>query len=204
LKISRTIAFVTCFFGILSPPVLADPVTIDFENLTDLEVLTTQFPGFVFSNAVGLTSGLFGGSLNELENPPHSGLKVIADQSGAMSIQFLTPITAFNGFFTYKVPLTVSAFDGIGNLLGSTSSHFSSNQGISGSPGSSPNELIALSFTQGISRLAITGSVTGNSFTLDDQTVDTAIPEPATLSLLLAGGLAGLFMRRLRRATPSA
>jgi hypothetical protein len=42
----------------------ADPVTIDFEGLTDSTAVTTQYSGLIFINATILTAGV---SLNEFE-----------------------------------------------------------------------------------------------------------------------------------------
>jgi hypothetical protein len=193
---------------ILSAPALAlaDSVVVDFEGLNDGEVLTTQFPGLEFSNTLALTSGFLGGSLNELENPPHSGVTVVTDDGGPISIRFLSPATTFGGFFTYGVPLVVTAFDQFGTQLGSASSLFSNNRALSGVAGSHPNELIALSFAQGISRIVITGDASGNSFVLDDLSanVTAAVPEPGTLGLVFAGGLAMLVLRRRYRTSGNA
>ena len=198
MNMKRAALFIPYLLLMLSSPALADPIVIDFESLRDREVVTTQFGSVVFSNTLALKSGFLGGSLNEFENPPHSGVTVITDDAGPMSIRFVTPITAFSGFFTYRVPLIVSAFGEIGNLLGSTNSLFSNNQALSGVLGASPNELITLRFGAGISRVVITGGPSGNSFTLDDLTTTNGIaviPEPGTLSLLFAGGLAFLLFR---------
>ena len=198
MNMKRAALFIPYLLLMLSSPAVADPIVIDFESLRDREVVTTQFGSVVFSNSLALKSGFLGGSLNEFENPPHSGVTVITDDAGPMSIRFVTPITAFSGFFTYRVPLIVSAFGEIGNLLGSTNSLFGNNQALSGVLGASPNELITLSFGQGISRVVITGAPSGNSFTLDDLRATNGvgvIPEPGTLSLLFAGGLAFLLFR---------
>ena len=198
MNMKRAALFIPYLLLMLSSPAVADPIVIDFESLRDREVVTTQFGSVVFSNSLALKSGFLGGSLNEFENPPHSGVTVITDDVGPMSIRFVTPITAFSGFFTYRVPLIVSAFGEIGNLLGSTNSLFGNNQALSGVLGASPNELITLSFGQGISRVVITGAPSGNSFTLDDLRATNGvgvIPEPGTLSLLFAGGLAFLLFR---------
>ena len=191
-------AVVFVFFALPLLEAPAAAATIDFETLSDRELLTTQFPGVLFSNAMALTSGFLGGSLNELENPPHSGVTVITDNLGLMTLEFLSPITSFSGFFTYRVPLIVSAFDQFGNLLGSRNSSFTNNQGLSGVQGSSPNELIAFNSGPGISRIVISGSSQGNSFTIDDvNTIGASpVPEPETLSLLFAGGLTVFALHR--------
>jgi hypothetical protein len=171
------------FFGI--SVVQAD--TITFEDLSDSTPVTTQYPGLVFQNATAITAGF---SLNQLEFPPWSGVNVVFDDAGAISIAFTVPITSFSGFFTYSVPITISAFDASDILLGSVSSAFSNNLALSGVAGSSPNEFLALTFTTGITLITITGDPLGSSFTLDDVTTDAVIPEPSAIALFLTGGLA--------------
>ena len=192
----RALLLFPCVMVALARPAAAD--AIDFEGLSDLETVTTQFPGLVFSNAVALTSGFLGGTLNEIENPPHSGVTVITDEGSPMSITFLTPVLQFSGFFTYNTALTITAFGGADTILGSVNSLFTNNQFLSGVPGSSTNELLTLAFSQGISRIVIAGSSSGSSFTLDDVTAS-PVPEPATLMLFfIAAGL--LLATRRRRA----
>ena len=117
-----------------------------------------------------------------------------------MTINFTIPTVSFDGYFTYDSRLTITAFDDKGNQVGSLSSQFTNNLLLSGIVGSRPNELLSLSSTTGISRIVI--SSTG-SIVLDDlkynTTVSAAVPEPATLSLLVGGGLL-LFGRRKKRA----
>src|SRR5947207_2203983 len=82
----------------------ASAATIDFEGFPDSTILTTQYPGLTFSNAMILTAGI---SLNEFELPPHSGVNVVSDNAGPMTLDFASPITSFSGYFTYLVPLTL-------------------------------------------------------------------------------------------------
>src|SRR5712672_727975 len=133
--------------------VLADPITIDFDGFADSDILTNQVAGLTFANAAVLTAGI---SLNEFEFPPLSGSNVAFDAGGAMTIAFASPIDAFSGHFTYLTPLTVTA-----------TSSFLSNLVLSGDAGSLPNELLALVFSGGISRVVIAGDPAGGSFTLD-------------------------------------
>ena len=189
----RALLLFPCMVWLHATPAAAD--TIDFEGLSDLEAVTTQFPGLVFSNALALTSGLLGGTLNEIENPPYSGVTVITDDGGPMSITFLAPVLEFSGFLTYNTTLTITAFDAADSVLGSLSSLFNNNQYLSGVPGSSPNELLALSFAQGISRIVIGGSSSGDSFTLDDVTTS-PVPEPGVLTLFLISAALLVGVRR--------
>src|ERR1035437_846057 len=99
---------VPLFAILLLCTVQADADLLDFESLTSLEVVTTQFPGLTFSNTITLTAGI---SLNELDFPPRSGVNVVSDDGGPISILFSTPMLSFSGYFTYIVPLSLEAFD---------------------------------------------------------------------------------------------
>jgi hypothetical protein len=174
---------------------------LDFEGSPDSTILTNQYPGVTFTNAIILTAGV---SLNEFEFPPLSGVNVASDNGGPMSITFATPVMSFAGYFTYLEPLTMSAFDAADDQVASASSLFSDNLAClagppcSGDPGSSPNELIQVSFTGGVSSVTITGDPAGGSFTLDDATYTTApvaIPE-ATNAFQISVGLGVLAIRK--------
>ena len=88
---------------------LADTVRFDLEGLSDSTPLTNQFPGFLFSDATTISSGI---SSDEFEFPPHSGANVIFDGSGTISIafSFVQPVVSFSGFFTYTTPQTLDAW----------------------------------------------------------------------------------------------
>lgn len=177
----------------------AAAVVIDFEGLLDGGLVDTQYAalGLTFGNATALTAGV---SLNEFENPPHSGQNVVFDDGGSMLISFATPVTGVSGYFTYASRLLFAAFDSMNAPVGLTMSMFSNNQSLSGEPGSLPNELLGISFAGGISSIVITGDLFGGSFTLDDLTFDRvpsrAVSEPTSLALLLALGLVALRRRR--------
>ena len=185
----------------VSPAMRADSIVLDFEGFADSTVLTDQYSGVTFSNAMILTAGI---SLNEFEFPPYSGTNVVSDNGGPMSLSFATPITTFGGYFTYAEPLTIDAFNSASSLVASTASLFSNNEAISGDPGSSPNEFLTVSFASGISTLAITGDPSGGSFALDNATLTTGTaiapePEGELLTTVGAGiilGLLGLSRRR--------
>jgi hypothetical protein len=85
--------------------------------------------------------------------------------------------------------------------LGQTLSAFSSNLALSGDPGSSPNELLALNFPAGISSVTIAGDPAGSSLVLDDLTYQPSsnnTPEPKSIFLFLTGAFA-LTAIRLKR-----
>lgn len=172
--------------------------TIDFEGFPDSTILTTQYPGLTFSNTIILTLAI---SLNEFEFPPESGVNVASDNNGPITIDFSTPITSFSGYFTYLEPLTLDGFDASDTEVASAVSEFSDNDALFGDPGSSPNELIDLSFAGGMSSVTITGDPLGGSFTMDDlsyTSATAAVPEPGSLPLIIAGA-AGVFTTRVRR-----
>jgi len=179
----------TCLLFVTFPLTgVASPTTIDFEGLTDGTLITTQYSGLTFSNAQILTAGL---SLNEFELPPHSGVNVVSDYTGPLTIVFATPVSSVSGYFTYDEALTLTAYDSSANVLGSVASAFSNNLALSGLAGSSPNELLQLSFSSGISELVIAGDPNGGSFALDDLTYSTGgvtnpTPEPGTMGLAAA------------------
>lgn len=169
---------------------------ITFEQFTDGEQLTNQIPGVLFSNTEVATAGI---SLNEFEFPPHSGKNVAFDNGGPITITFSSPISLFSGYFTYSVPLTLDGFASTNNLLAFADSKFSSNLGLSGVPGSHPNEFLDISSSLGIDEVTITGSPSGESFAMDDisfQPLASHVPEPLPMALLTLGlGLVGFLYR---------
>jgi hypothetical protein len=173
----------------------ANPIVIDFESFTDSTVLTSQISGLMFSNATVITAGI---TLNELEFPPHSGRNVVFDDGGPISISFQSTETIVGGYFTYTVPLTLQGFDARGNALPAVNSRFSNNDALFGQPGSQPNEFLEVQSSGGISRLVITGDISGTSFTMDDLTVQ-PVPEAPSLVPLLTVLLA-LIWHGLRRS----
>lgn len=201
---STPVLSTTVIVCLLASSLSAAPIILDFEDLSDLEPVTTQFPGLTFSNTIALTAGI---SLNEFEFPPRSGVNVVSDEGGPIEIAFAAPVLSFAGYFTYLVPITLTAFDALDTPIASASSLFGSNLACLagppcfGDPGSSPNELLEVSFAAGIAKVAIEGDNLGGSFVLDDAqyraSASTVIPEPSTLGLALTGiGLAALIRKR--------
>ena len=166
---------------------------IDFEGLSDSDIVTNQFPGLTFENTIVLTAGI---SLNEFEFPPKSGINVVFDNGGPIAISFDTPMFGVGAYFTYLTKLTLSFLDIDDNEVGKIESHFDTNLALSGDPGSVPNEFLNFSSAPGISKVVITGDPSGGSFTMDDLTL-TSVPEPATLILLGCGIIGIAFKKRL-------
>lgn len=169
--IALPFALIVLFY--LQTPAFSGSVTIDFEGLPDSTILTNQYPGLTFTNAIILSAGI---GLNEFELPPHSGTNVAFDNNGPISILFDTPVTSIGGYFTYVEPLTLLGFDASNTQVASAFSAFNSNDALFGDPGSSPNEFLSLTFASGISSVTITGDPGGGSFALDDLTYSTQMP----------------------------
>jgi hypothetical protein len=150
-------------------PALAQNSPVTFEGLLDNTILSNQYAGAAFGNAIILTTGI---TLNEFEFPPHAGSNVASDSSGPMTITFASPLRSFAGYFTYGVALTIQALDSSNAVIASVTSSHSNNEALSGATGSHPNELLQVSSTgTSIHAIVITGSAQGASFTVDDVTV---------------------------------
>ncbi len=187
---------VTAVLAFLNPLQHAKALTIGFEEFPDSTVLQSQYAWLTFANAIVLESGI---GLNEFEFPPHAGSRVAADDGGPFAIVLATPAQAFSGYFTYLQPLQIELLDADQNIVASASSAYFSNLAVSGSLGSSPNELITLVVTGGYSAVRITGAAQGSSFVVDDIVIS-VIPEPHSLALILAGGFAiAVAVRRRHR-----
>jgi len=177
----------------LQPEARAGTV-LDFEGFPDSTILTTQYAGLTFTNAIILSAGI---SLNEFEFPPYSGTSVVSDNGGPITIDFATPVLSFGGYFTYEDPLTLDAFDSGSNLVDSATSAFSSNDALFGDSGSSPNELLQVSVAGGISSVTITGDPLGGSFVMDNVTFQTSdVPEPGSVFQFLSAAVALFTLRR--------
>jgi len=191
LFIVWSLIFVT--MGVLN----ANASVIDFDALSDSDVVTNQFSGLTFSNAIVLTSGI---SLNEYEFPPYSGSNVISDDGGPITITFTNLMADVGAYFTYLTALDLSFYDNLDAVVGTASSVYSANMALSGDTGSLPNEYLHLNWNAGISKLVITGDLAGYSFTMDDLTmtpVTNSAPEPATIILLLCGLMGIAIKKRL-------
>jgi len=169
---------------------------LTFEGFADGDILTNQIPGLTFSAAQIVSAGI---SLNEFEFPPKSGVNAAVDLGGPLRVDFSVPVPLFSAYFSYSLPLTLQAFDASNNLLAVAVSAFGSNAALSGDPGSTPNELLLVAASD-IAYVTITGGDPGgSSFALDDVAIS-AVAEPSTLALLLAGSVL-LKSARRRRTT---
>jgi hypothetical protein len=189
LSVTQRLFFIFSLLFFSTTVARADVLT--FEDRSDSESVTTQYSNLVFSNATAIQAGI---SLNETSFPPRSGITVLLDDGGPMSISFTAPVSSISAYFTYSTQLTLVAFDVTNNPIATLTSAFNNNTADGGDPGSSPNEVVIFSFASGISRITITGSPTGESFVMDDLTftsVDATAPEPSTL-LLMSLGLSAL------------
>lgn len=204
LWIRRLMIFaVLLSFPVVPQLIYADTIVIHFDDLSDGASVTNQYPGFLFSNATVYVAGI---SLNEFDFPPYSRTNVVSNaiydqngdllSTGPMSINFSSLMSSVGGFFTYTVPLTITAFDLADNPVATATSAFLNNLGtFSTDP---PNDFIQVSYAPGISRITIQGLPTQDwpdVFTLDDAKFTTQqdarpVPEPGTLSLLFVGLLA--------------
>jgi hypothetical protein len=191
LRHSLGVVFLAACLSTLPAPAAAAPITIDFEDdgFFDLETVT-QIGEVTFSNTLLVTDPANGGSLNEVDFPPHSGFNVITEFGGPMTISFLNPVDTFGAFISHAADLTINFYGVGGGLLGAVSS---------ATPTLGSHELFATALT-GISFLTFTSAIGAGSFTLDDLSFNTVdgtepIPEPSTL-LLVGTGVAALVRRR--------
>jgi hypothetical protein len=166
--------------------------TIDFESLSDAEIIASQYSGLYFSNTKVFTSGV---SLNEAEFPPQSGTKVAIDIGGPITISFSKPVKNVTGRFTYNNQISLIGYDASHSAVATVTSTYSNNTKLSGVVGSTPNELITLDYLSGISFLEIKGNSSGGSLALDDFSYVEIIPpactytlQPAAQNLQFTGG----------------
>ena len=116
-----------------------------------------------------------------------------------MRIDFASPVLAVSGFFTYNTPLLLQAFDPSSVLLDTLLSMFSANTALTGDVGSLPNELLSLDGGN-IAYVTVLGNPLGGSFALDDLSVISAVPEPATWALIVAVAAVVTLLAPRRRA----
>ena len=153
----------------------ASTIFIDFEGLAEAQPPTAS--GVTFTNALVLTAPPVGQTIDAAIIPPHSGDSVAMDlvswdlnlpdpvSAGPMVLVFSTPVTTFSGWFTYSTGLTLTGFDGATLIAGPTRA--GSNLGS--------NEEISFTYNGGLTRIEILGSPNGNSFAVDDITLEEAV-----------------------------
>ncbi len=155
---------------VLLPAAAGNRITLDFDNLYDLEWVTDQFAhlGISFYGATVLGQG---GSLNYLGFPPHSGLNVLYDdpvESGRITVTFdqaiATNVTLVGVYVTGNRNVTMTAYDAADNVLG-----VDETGGDNHAPAGIPNKLLQLSTLQPIKKVVFfNGGERGNTFTIDD------------------------------------
>jgi hypothetical protein len=173
--------------------------TVTFEELSDSQVAGDFYSGVQFSNAVAHTAGI---SLNDAELPPHSGNTVVLNDLGPIQVDWASPVSDFQAFFTYAAHLTLE-FSLDGNTIGTETSAFDNNLALSGDPGSSANERISFAGHGLFDSVRIESD---GAYGLDDVSygaVAQATPEPNLAPVILAAFLfAPYFLRRIwRRST---
>ena len=176
----------------------ADTITIDFEGLGDYEGITTQYQSsdVVFTGATALVSGALGGTLNEIDFPPHSGDTVAFADLATLEVSFLRPVVRVVGYFTYSGgPVTLTGRVGGTDVASATSTNVAN----LGAPAA--NERIELADVTGFTSLFIAGAP-DLQLTLDDLEITfgdapaNPMPEP---SLTLLAGVALVAAARVRR-----
>jgi hypothetical protein len=196
-KIGRSFAIMLIFS--LVPFSDSEAFVIDFEDLPDLTPVTDQYSrlGVTFSGGTAVESGV---SLFELEYPPRSGSNALLIDAGPLTLNFSSPVGEFSACLTYVAPLTLTFYDSSGGQIATLHSLFSSNLGLSGDLGSSPNELFDFQSPYGISKLVFDTGPDDSSYVLDDVSAPcSSVPEPA-LSLLLGAGILSVCLFTRRRA----
>ena len=160
--------------------------TINFDGLPDSSVVGNTYAGqgVHVNHGVILVAGI---SLNEINFPPHSGTGVMSDDGSPIYISFDAPVDNVSAYFAYASLLTLTAFDGGGNTLGTLNSAL--NSFLDG------NQLISLGIS-GIVSLQISGQ-DPSSFILDDLTfqphVNGTTPDASSTLPLLALTMIALF-----------
>ncbi len=179
--------FLSVLLFVFAICVPAQAITIDFEDIPDLTSVGDFYASFGihFENALSLTAGF---SLNEFDYPPSSGDVAVGDDWAPIMLTFDNPAENIFANFTYASQLTFTAWDDIGNVIGTYVNPYFDNLGSS--------QQIGLAFT-GVHALQIAGEWDG-SYIMDDLnyefTQTAPVPEPATILLLSTGliGAAGL------------
>jgi hypothetical protein len=168
--------------------------TIDFEQYPEYTQITNQYAGqyATFTNALQLVAPYY----DYTDYPPHSGNGVITnDPNDPIQVNFAAApgylgVNTVTGWYTDPNGVTVSAYDGKGNLVGT----------FNGAPviGSNLKFSINAPVTGDISYITISD----NGGNPDNETVDDLkyqeVPEPGSLVIVCSGLLGGVGLLRLR------
>lgn len=194
---------------LFAAPQVSSAAVLTFEGLLDLEVVTNQFAAqnAVFTNATAGIIPSSGGTLNDVDFPPVSGVTAVSneidtdsdgipDDLGSIEIKFSSyPVESVSGYFTYGDfsftgdPLTLHAFGPLDPINPISTLTLIENIG-------SPT-LLSFSGIGPIASIFAFGGF-GSYFTLDDLDVgnrfvspgSTVVPEPSTFALLALGLIA--------------
>jgi hypothetical protein len=147
-----------------------NPITLDFEMLSDSMTVNNQFSniGVSFEGATVLGQGA---SLNYLQFPPHSGVNVIYDDrnfNGTITVRFDSNVThnvsKVGGYVTGNQNITLTAYDASNNVVG-----IDTTNGANNIPNGTPNILLEVASNTFITKATFSNnSGAGNTFTVDD------------------------------------
>jgi hypothetical protein len=167
----------------------AETFTIDFEQYPEFTQITNQYSGqyATFTNALQLVAPDY----DYFDYPPTSGSGVITnDPSDPIQVNFSAPFWSVWGWYADPNGVTVTAYDGVGDVLdtfdGTPAYGFDSEFYVASS---TPIAYVTISDVDGSS----------DSMTMDD--LSYATPEPGSFFLLGSGalGLVGMLRRKLVR-----
>jgi hypothetical protein len=201
-----TVSVAAVLYALLLVTGTTASTVINFEDLPDAyfyssgdENIGTYYSGITFGpDVTALSVSRFGG-YDSSGFPPHSGDVAIWDATDAtINISFASPITSFGIWYTTFDPLTLAAFDGSSDLLGTVIG----DPNTDGTTGTS--SFLSFSGT-GIEDVTLTS--TPGFFVLDDLTIGagtSAVPEPRSfavnsISLAVFGAMSLMRSRRRRR-----